>query len=56
MFGGEQVSLKEYAGCETEEQNDVYYITGESIDMVPLRHSWINCVRRVMRYCTWWTP
>merc|ERR1712136_6437 len=34
MSGGEQVSLKEYAGCKTEEQNDVYCITGESISMV----------------------
>ena len=34
MSGGEQVRLKEYAGCKTEEQNDVYYTTGESIDMV----------------------
>ena len=34
MSGDEQVSMKEYVGRMTEEQNDVYYITGESIAMV----------------------
>ena len=34
MSGGEQVSLKECASCKTEEKNDVYHFTDESIDMM----------------------
>ena len=32
--GGEQISFEEYVDRMTEEQNDIYYITGESIAMV----------------------
>ena len=32
--GDEQISLKEYVDCMKEGQNDIYYITGESITQV----------------------
>merc|ERR1712107_626085 len=32
--GDEQISLKEYVDCMKEGQNDIYYITGESIAVV----------------------
>ena len=55
-FGDEQNSFKEYVYRMTEEQNDVYYIIGESIAMVSSSSFFEICARRVMRYPTWLTP
>jgi len=56
-FGDEQNNLKDYVDRMMERQNDISYITGESI-AVGSSFLFLGYMLKAgsLRYLTWWTP
>ena len=54
--GEEQISLKEYVDRMKDGQNDIFYMTGESIALLSSSPFLENCRKKGLeKYCTWWS-